>query len=446
MIDVQEDQYPYLAQFERIERAGKVDGPLWLLPIRKAAISRFLEMGFPTVRDEEWRYTNVAPIANTRFEPAEAQRTKVDRKQIARFQFGGAVAVLVVVNGRYAPELTTLGSLPSGVTVDSLAAALKHKADLLEPHLGRYVNHQQHAFTALNTALIEDGAFVHVPRGTVVEGPIHLMFVSTAGDRPPASHPRTLIVAEYNSQVTIVESYVAVDDACYFTNAVTEMIAGENAVVDHCKVERESEQAFHMATLQIQMHRSSNVSSHTVSFGGALVRNDINAILDGEGCTCTLNGLYMIGGRQHVENHLRVEHAKPHCDSREFFKGVLAGQSKGVFSGRIVVNKDAQKTDAKQTNMSLLLSEEAQVESKPQLEILADDVKCTHGATIGQVSEEAIFYLRSRGIDEAAARSLLIYTFAKESLERIRVRTLRAKLERMLLNRLPQGRLLQEAI
>ena len=446
MIEVQKDSNLYLAQFERVEKEAREHGPSWLAPVRKAAISRFIEMGFPTVRDEEWRFTNVAPIVNTLFAPAGAERAEVDRKATAPFRFDAAAAELVVVNGRYAPELSTSGSLPRGVTVGSLATALRERADLLQPHLSRYADYHQHAFTALNTAMIEDGLFVHVPRGTVVEGAIHLLFVSTGGDQPIVTHPRTLILADANSQVTVVESYVSVHDTQYFTNAVTELVAGDNAVVDHVKVERESEQAFHIATFHLQMHRSSNVSSHTVSLGGALVRNDICAMLDGEGCTCTLNGLYMIGGTQLVDNHLRIEHIKPHCDSREFFKGILTGSAKGIFSGRIVVHKDAQKTDAKQTNMSLLLSEEARVESRPQLEILANDVKCTHGATVGQISDEAIFYLRSRGIDESAARSLLVFTFANESLERIRIQPLRTKLKQLLLERLPQGRLLQDAI
>ncbi|MCH7883758.1 MAG: Fe-S cluster assembly protein SufD [Planctomycetes bacterium] len=446
MIEVQKDSNPYLAQFERVEKEAREHGPSWLAPVRKAAISRFIEMGFPTVRDEEWRFTNVAPIVNTLFAPAGAARAEVDRKATAPFRFDPAAAELVVVNGRYAPELSTSGSLPRGVTVGSLATALRERADLLQPHLSRYADYHQHAFTALNTAMIEDGLFVHVPRGTVVEGAIHLLFVSTGGDQPIVTHPRTLILADANSQVTVVESYVSVHDTQYFTNAVTELVAGDNAVVDHVKVERESEQAFHIATFHLQMHRSSNVSSHTVSLGGALVRNDICAMLDGEGCTCTLNGLYMIGGTQLVDNHLRIEHIKPHCDSREFFKGILTGSAKGIFSGRIVVHKDAQKTDAKQTNMSLLLSEEARVESRPQLEILANDVKCTHGATVGQISDEAIFYLRSRGIDKSAARSLLVFTFANESLERIRIQPLRTKLKQLLLERLPQGRLLQDAI
>ena len=292
---------------------------------------------------------------------------------------------------------------------------------------------------------MEDGAYVHIPKGVYLEQPIHLVFVSTADAGPVVSHPRNLIVAETGSQATIIESYLGLGDGVYFTNAVTEIVVGENAVIDHYKVGREAQQAYHVGTTQIYQDRSSNASSHAVTIGGAIVRNDINTLLDGEGAQCTLNGLYLVSGRQHVDNHLRVEHAKPHCDSREFFKGVLDGHGKAVFTGRIIVRKDAQKTDAKQTNMNLLLSKHAQVDTKPQLEIFADDVKCTHGATIGQIDENAMFYLRSRGLSEPAARSLLVFAFASEAIDRIRPQLLRAQLRQMLFDRLPEGHRLQDA-
>ena len=249
---------------------------------------------------------------------------------------------------------------------------------------------------------MEDGAFLHVPQGTVVEKPIHVVFVSAPDGRPVVSHPRLLVVADANSQVTVVETYVGVGSERYFTNCVTELVAGENAIVDHYKAVLESVGSYHIGALQIHQRRSSNVSSFTITLGGGLTRNDIGTLFDGEGCVGTLNGLYMVKEREHVDNHLTVDHAKPHCDSREFFKGVLDGRGRGIFSGRIIVRKDAQKTDAKQSNMTLLLSEHAQVESKPQLDIFADDVKCTHGATVGQVDGNAVFYLRSRGLSEEA--------------------------------------------
>jgi Fe-S cluster assembly protein SufD len=444
MIDVTQDQSQYLTHFERIEKTVGRNGPAWLVPIRKAAISRFVEMGFPTVKDEEWRYTNVAPIANTAFEPARDTKPDVSRKALAPFLFDGCCATLVVVNGRFCAELSSAGNLPKGVRVASIEAALKTDDVALEPYLARHADYHHQPFAALNTALIEDGAFVFVPRGIVLEEPIHVLYVTVGSDQRLVAHPRTLIVAEESSQVTVVESYAGLGDGAYFTNAVTELVSGENATLDHVKVERENAEAFHIGTFHVHTDRNSTIHSHVVSLGGALVRNEINALLDGEGGHCALNGLYQIGGTQHVDNHLHVEHAKPRCDSREFFKGVLDGSARGIFSGRIYVEKDAQKTDAKQTNMSLLLSEEAQVESKPQLEIFADDVKCTHGATIGQIDEDAVFYLRARGLSETAARSLLVFTFANESLERIAVPALRRQLEQLILRRLPQGQLLQE--
>lgn len=447
MIDLKTSKDHYASQFEELEKrsAGRED--VWLLPLRKAAIARFAELGFPSTKHEEWRYTNVAPIAKSEFEPASADLKTVTREQLSPFLFGDADPILLVfVNGFFNEALSSLASLPKGVRAGSLASAVKQSVHLLEPHLGRHAAFDDQAFVALNTALMQDGALVHLARNVVADRPIHLLFFSTASETPFASHPRVLILSDPNSQATIVEHYAGADGGVYFTNPVTEIVACENAVIDHYKVERESEEAFHVSTTQIHQYKSSNVSSHTISLGGRLVRHDINAVLDEEGCDCTLNGLYMINGNQHVDNHLRVDHARPHCTSREFFKGILDGSSRGVFTGRIIVRPDAQKTDGKQTNMSLLLSEEAQVESKPQLEIFADDVKCTHGATIGQVDNDALFYLRSRGLADDAARSMLIYAFAHESVERIRVEGLRAQLEHLLFERLPHGQLPQEAL
>lgn len=447
MVDARETKETYLSHFQRItERAGNGQGA-WLPPIRKAAMARFTEMGFPTIRDEEWRYTNVAPIADRAFEPACAANGHVRRSDVQALHFADTVENLVVfVNGRYAAELSTIALQQNGVKVGNLAAAMDSDAQSVAPHLARHAAYKDNAFTALNTALMEDGAFVHIPKGRVVEEPIHLLFVATTGGRTHVAHPRNLIVLGANSQATIVESYVGLDGGVYFTNAVTEIVANESAVVDHYKIVREADEAFHVAMLQLHQCRGSNVTSHCVSLGGGLVRNDIYARLNGEGCECTLNGLYLVSDTRHVDNHLVVEHAKPRCNSREFFKGVLDGHGRGIFSGRIIVREGAQKTDAKQTNMSLLLSEDAQVESKPQLEIFADDVRCTHGATIGQVGKDAIFYLRTRGIDEEAARKMLVYAFARESVERIQVPPLRAQVEQWVVERISQGQLLPEAV
>jgi len=447
MLDVREKQDAFVTQFEQFESdvlSGRGD---WLRPLREAAIARFAELGFPTTRNEDWHFTNVASLAKTRFEINGAADAKVTRGQVAPFSIAdcnGATAVFV--NGWFSRELSTLDDVPVRVTVRSLADAIETEAEGVEPHLGRYAEFEKDAFAALNTAFMRDGAFVHVGRGVVCEQPIHLLYVWTASERPTAAFPRNLIVAEINSQVTIIETHAGLGDGVRFTNAVTEIVANDQAVVDHYRVERESESTYHVSGLRIQQDRNSNVRSHAISLGGALLRNNIHAILDGEGGECTLNGLTMIRGTQHVDHFLRVEHAKPHCRSWEYFKNVLDDKSRTVFTGRIFVHPDAQKTDAKQTNMNLILSDEAIANSKPQLEIFADDVKCTHGATIGQVDKDAIFYLRSRGIGMEAARSLLVYAFASESLGEVRVPGLRQQLEELVFARLGDGHLIRGSI
>ncbi|MBI3990068.1 MAG: Fe-S cluster assembly protein SufD, partial [candidate division NC10 bacterium] len=352
---------------------------------------------------------------------------------------GLAPIQLVFVNGHYSRELSSLRSLPEGVKVGSLAAILNADPGRVEPYLARYASFQEQAFVALNTAFMEDGAFIDIPPGKVMEGPIHLLFVSTASREPIVSHPRSLIIVGASSQVTIVESYVGLESGLYFTNGVSEIVAGENAVIDHYKLELESEQAFHMATMQALLDRSSNFTSHSVALGGALVRNELNAVLDGEGGECTLNGLYMVTGRRHVDNQTRIDHVRPHCISRELYKGILDGQSRGVFNGKIYVHKHAQKTDARQVNKNLLLSEDAVIDTKPQLEIYNNDVKCSHGSTIGQLDQDSLFYLRTRGMDLESARSLLTYAFTSEMISRIRVEPIRAQLEHLFTARLQNG-------
>ncbi|MBI4391920.1 MAG: Fe-S cluster assembly protein SufD, partial [candidate division NC10 bacterium] len=362
------------------------------------------------------------------------------------FAFAGiACHRLVFVNGRYVPGLSAPGSLPAGVKVGSLAEALRADRGLLEPHLTRYADYHHDAFSALNTAFLADGAFVRIPRGRVLEAPIHLLYVSTGAKVPLVTHPRNLLVADEDSQATIVEDYVSLGEGVAFSNVVTELVVGESAVVSHYLIEREGRQAFNVSTLRSQQGRSSSVASHTVLLGGALVRNNVHPVLAGEGGDCLVNGLYLATGRQHMDNYMKVEHMGPHCGSRQFYHGILDGQSRGVFHGRIIVHKGAQKTDAKQTNRNLLLSEQAQIDTKPQLEIYADDVKCTHGATIGQINPEAIFYLRSRGIAEAAARALLLFAFAGESLQRMKVEPIREHLERLVRRWLPHRDVLEDA-
>ncbi len=442
MTQVKERQSMYLDQFERFERGGDGAGPAWLLPIRKAAFARFTELGFPTAKHEEWRYTNVSPIAKREFAQNIAPNDMPGASAVEPFSLGTG-SLITLVNGRYAPSLSSPGNLPDGVVAESLAVALERGDSLLERHLARHVHFEDQAFVALNTALMDDGAFVHVPAGVVVKDPIHILYVSVAGETPHVAHPRNVFVVDERAEATLVETYVGLNGRPYLTNAVTELVAGDGATVDHHKIQREAQRAFHISSLQMHQFRDTNVSSHNMSFGGGLVRNDVNALLDGEGGYATMTGLSLLDGTRHVDNHLYVDHAKPHCGSREFYKAIVDDQGVGVFSGRIIVREDAQKTDAKQTNQSLLLSPDARIESKPQLEIFADDVKCTHGATVGQLDDEALFYLRSRGLAPDTAKSLLLYAFADQNVREIKLDPLRAQLERLLLAWLPQGTLLQ---
>jgi Fe-S cluster assembly protein SufD len=308
------------------------------------------------------------------------------------------------------------------------------QTDGIGSHLARVAQFDRRPFVAFNTAFFADGAYIHVPAHTIVDKPIHVVFVSTGetNGRPAMSHPRVLAVLGDDSQATVVESYAGPDGAEYFTNVVTEIVLGQNAVLDHYKLQQESTRAYHVGTIVVEAGRSASCTSHSISLGGALVRNDVIAILAGEGGECTLNGLYLADGQRLIDNHTTIDHAMPHCGSREVYKGILADRARGVFNGKIIVRPDAQKTDAKQTNRALLLSEDAQVNSKPELEIFANDVKCTHGAAVGQLDQDAVFYLRSRGLDLAEARHLLIHAFAGDVLNRMPLVPVRNGVEEVL--------------
>jgi Fe-S cluster assembly protein SufD len=420
----------WLEAYTEAERHAAGRALPWLKKLREDAFARFCEVGFPTTRDEDWRFTNVSGIARTAFRAAgEAKVAIVDA---ADWIAEGAATQLIFVNGRYVTKLSAPG-LPSGVTVASLREQIERHPETLEKHLGRYADSQRDAFVALNTAFLGDGAYVHVPRGVVVEQPIVLLYLTTQENEPTMTQPHNLIVAEDASQVAVVEDYVSVGgESVAFSNAVTELVAGDNAHAQHFLIEREHVKAYNVSTLRIQQGRSANVTSHSVLVGGGLVRNNVHPVLAGEGGECLINGLFLGSGRQHLDNYMYVEHAAPHCSSRQFYNGILDGHAHGVFHGRIVVHKDAQKTDAKQTNRNLLLNDDAQIDTKPQLEIYADDVKCTHGATIGQIEENALFYLRSRGISEVEARRLLLLAFAEECLERMQAGAARKHVERLI--------------
>lgn len=408
----------YLETFSDFEKVAVGNDQPWLRNLRAEAFARFCQVGLPTTRDEDWRFTNISAIAQTQFRLAP--KNELAKDILGGLRFTEAVCELVFVNGHFAPELSSLDNLPNGVTVNALAKGITAKSAYVESHLGRYLNIQRDAFSALNTAFAEDGAFVHVRRGTVAEQPIYLLFISTATDAPSMNHPRNLFVIEEESQVAIIEDYVSLGDtAGSLCNTATELIAKDGAIVSHYMIEREHKQSFNISTLRIEQGRNANVASHSVLLGGGIVRNNVHPVLAGEGSECLINGLFVGSGKQHLDNYMLVEHAKPHCSSRQFYNGILDDNAHGVFHGRIIVHKDAQKTDAKQTNRNLLLSDNAQIDTKPQLEIYADDVKCTHGATIGQIEENALFYLRSRGIDEISARKLLLLAFANECLDRM---------------------------
>jgi Fe-S cluster assembly protein SufD len=409
----------YLEAFSDFQKTAPGHDLAWLRKLREDAFARFCQVGFPTTHDEDWRFTNVSAIAKTPFRLA-SNAGQIDKNQLEAWLLPVAACQLVFVDGHFSRELSSLGNFVEGLHVSSLAEELSTNPSALEPHLGRYLHTERDAFAALNTAFAADGAFVHIRKGTVLEQPIHLLFVSTTADQPIMMHPRNLIVAEEQSQIAIVEDYVSLGSSVAFCNTATELVAAESAVVSHYMLEREDTQTFNVSTLRIQQGRSSNVATHSVLLGGGLVRNNVHPVLAGEGAECLINGLFIGVGSQHLDNYMLVEHASPHCDSRQFYNGILDGRSHGVFHGRIIVHKDAQKTDAKQTNRNLLLSDDAQIDTKPQLEIYADDVKCTHGATIGQIDESALFYLRSRGIDEASARKLLLLAFANECLDRMK--------------------------
>ena len=440
MTAVKEQEGIYLSNFSQLEKALNENAPAWLPRLRRAAIESFAELGFPTTHDEEWVYTNVAPIAALPFTPARITLTEEIRSQIKALPLSDlGCSRITFLNGYFVPELSQLGEVPAGVKAGSLASAFKTHGALIERHLGHYANASTLAFVALNTAFFADGAFIEIPKGIVLQEPIHILQISQGSGKPTVSYPRNLVLVGDMGQASIIETFLSLGEDTTFTNTATEIVAGEGALVHYSKVQQESDAAFHYARIPVQQERSSNVMTHSVQLGGLLTREDVENVLAGEGAESHLYGLYVISGRQHVDNHTTIDHAKAHCSSREVYKGVLEGKSQGVFNGKIIVRADAQKTDSKQSNKNLLLSEDAIINTKPQLEIFADDVKCTHGATIGQIDGEAIFYLRSRGIDADEAKRLLTYAFANDVMERIKFQPLRERLAERLFARLAKS-------
>ncbi|HEY3250759.1 MAG TPA: Fe-S cluster assembly protein SufD, partial [Ignavibacteria bacterium] len=385
--------------------------------LRKNAIVKLNEIDFPTTKNEEWKYTNIAPILNYKFQLAD--EISLGAEDIQKFLIKDCdVHLAVLVNGRFKKELSSIGKLPKGVIVQSLFEAIKSKPELVFNYLGKYVN-IENGFIALNTAFTLDGVFIYVPDNVVVDKQIHILHLTGRSKENILAQPRNLLAAGKNSVVRLIESYNSISSSVDFTNVVTEIIAGENSHVEIYKIQNEDKQNFHINRTQVEQKNGSTFTTYTASLGSAIIRNDLNTVLDGEGCTANLYGLYIIDGTQHVDNHTLIDHAKPHCQSNELYKGVLNGKSRGVFNGKVFVRKDAQKTNAYQSNKAMLLSNEALIDTKPQLEIYADDVKCSHGAAIGQLDEESVFYLRTRGIGEEKARAVLIRAFANDVFELI---------------------------
>ncbi|HUO51409.1 MAG TPA: Fe-S cluster assembly protein SufD [Gemmatimonadaceae bacterium] len=425
----------YRAQYEAFAANGGAAAPAWLRDARRGAIARFEALGWPTPKDEDWHFTNPAPIAEAELRPLHgATAGAVTAAALAPFAFGAAWPTIVFVNGRYRADLSRLDA-GAGVRVMELARAWREMPAEIEQHLTRIAPYDAQAFTALNTAFAHEGAVVHFAADAAPETPVHLLFASDAGAHDGVAHLRNLIVAERGASGAVVESWVGLAGVRQLTNAVTEVHVGAGATLRHVKVQRESDQALHVHTVQAAQERDSHFVSFSFASGAALSRTNIYTLLGGRGAGATLNGLYMVDGEQHVDHQTRIEHLAPDCFSRELYKGIMAGASHGVFNGKVYVHPEAQKTDGKQTNANLLLSERARVDTKPQLEIFADDVKCTHGATVGRLDQMALFYLESRGIGAELARRLLTHAVAADVLETIEIAPVRESLEALSLAR-----------
>lgn len=419
---------PFLKAMDQLERSPRNDS---FHALRQSARDRFRELPFPTPRTEDWRFTNLSSLLQTPFEPVIAAPA-LEASQVPARSAPNAMR-LTFINGWFARQLSCVDALPAGVAVGNLASATLEQT----LQLARIAAADDQIFTALNTASIRDGGFVFLADNLVLERPVEILYLTQTAGKKLAIQPRTLILAGKNSQATLIERYLVVgsDATPYFTNAVTEIAMGEGAVLDHYKVQQENLQAYHVASMQVVLAAAANFTTHYIALGGNLVRNEVRVRFDGRGGEATVNGLYIGGGKQHLDNQTIIDHAQPHCASHELYKGILADQAHGVFNGKIFVRKDAQKTDAKQTNKALLLSDAATIDTKPQLEIFADDVKCTHGATIGQLDADQLFYLQARGIPAEQARRILTFAFANDIVGRIKLASIREQLESNLVQR-----------
>lgn len=397
------EENQYQAAFRQLQQRMTVAEPSWFGSLRESAMDRFDQLGFPSVKEEEWKYTNVAPISKLNFKPALTSvdaDTLVTSAELAKFGYVEAQGnQLVFRNGVLRQDLSSITGLPAGVVAIDLAEAIAdaNYGELIREHLARNADYNANTFTALNTAFFTSGAFILIRKGTELESPLHLNFISDPSDPDKANFPRVLVISEENSRATVIESYASIGDAVYFTNAVVEIVIKDRARLEHYKIQRESVNAYHIATTSADLGPNSSYDSTTINFGAQLSRHDIHVKMTSEGSECWVDGLYVVSSDQHTDTHSVIDHQQPHCTSHQLYKGILDGKSRAVFNGKVFVRHGAQKTDAMQTNKNLLLSNEARIDTKPQLEILADDVKCAHGAAVGQIEEDELFILRLGG-------------------------------------------------
>ncbi len=431
----------YLAEHKRLadNNAG------WIKEQRLSALESLGRQGFPSTRQEAWKYTDVRALLKHNFASIDANASTIDAEQLQAIRFPDlACYELVFVNGHFNAALSTLPAADEAISVSAISKASDDIRAQIEHYLNQYASPDKHGFAALNTAFLNDGTFIHAADNAQIEKPLHLIFISDKQKTSFIAHPRNLIILGKNARATVIESYIGLDQAEYCTNTVTEVITSEGSHLEHYKLQQESDLAFHIGYLHAHCHKDSRLESHSISLGGLLVRNDIDVVLAGRGAHVGLNGLYIAGNNQHVDNHTRVDHSMPNTSSDETYRGVLDGKARAVFNGKVVVHKDAQLSDAKQSNANLLMSDDAEIDTKPELEIYADDVKCTHGATIGQLDDDMLFYLRTRAIDETTARSILTFAFADEVIKRIPFTPIRERLEHKVVGRLPDASLISE--
>ncbi len=427
----------YIDNFKIFQEKLNGESKSFLNEIRKDALKSLSELEFPTNKVEDWKYTNVTPILKQNFVPAvNASVPKITEKEIQSYLFQDFDChLLVFINGLYSEELSIVGQLPKGAVAGSLRNLTKENPELLSKYLNK-ISITDNAFNALNTAYALDGLVVVVPDGIIIEKPIQVLYLNTNDKENVLSLPRNLVVAGKNSQVSIVANYRGAGEKIYFSNIITEVFADENSIVDLCKIQNETDDSFHIEKVQAIQKKNSVFNHYNITFGGSITRNDINSRLDGENIETHYYGLYMVNGKQHVDNHTFVDHAKPNCMSNEVYKGILDDSSRGVFNGKIIVRRDAQKTNAYQQNETILLSNKATIDTKPQLEIFADDVKCSHGATVGHLDETSEFYIRSRGVPQELAKSMLIRAFANDVIETVKIDPLKEQINHMIFEHL----------